>query len=148
MRAHAPRETIVLPAELHIAAGTCYAVFAYDVGLSIALEECERRITALTQRATLRHKHRAPDYFEYRPAPVRVRQEADPLPVGGYRTLHCPAIRFQLLIALPVGQGGDDLDRPLDDALHLSQGLLNHPLQRGKGLGRLHPVIADPLEAF
>ena len=86
MRAHAPRETILLPAELHMAAGTCYAVFAYDVGLSIVLEECERRITALTQRATIRHKHRAPDYFEYRPAPVRVSQEVAPLLVGGYRT--------------------------------------------------------------
>ena len=74
MRAHAPREMVLLPAELHMAAGTCYAVFAYDVGLSIVLEECERRITALTQRATIRHKHRAPDYFEYRPAPLRVSQ--------------------------------------------------------------------------
>ena len=86
MRAHAPRETVMLPAELHMAAGTCYAVFAYDVGLSIVLEECEQRITALTQRATIRHKHRAPDYFEYRPAPVRVSQEAESLLVGGYRT--------------------------------------------------------------
>jgi hypothetical protein len=76
----------MLPAELHMAAGTCYAVFAYDVGLSIVLEESEQRITALTQRATIRHKHRAPDYFEYRPAPVRVSQEAEPLLVGGYRT--------------------------------------------------------------
>ena len=86
MQAHAPRETVMLPAELHMAAGTCYAVFAYDVGLSIVLEECEQRITALTQRATIRHKHRAPDYFEYRPAPVRVSQEAESLLVGGYRT--------------------------------------------------------------
>src|SRR5262249_59587112 len=69
-----------------MAAGTCYAVFAYDVGLSIVLEECERRITALTQRATIRHKHRAPDYFEYRPAPLRVSQDVEPLLVGGYRT--------------------------------------------------------------
>ncbi len=53
-----------------------------------------------------------------------------------------------LLIALAVGQRGDDLDRPLDDALHLGQGLLNHALDRGKRLGGLHPVIADPLEAF
>jgi hypothetical protein len=86
MQAYAPREMVLLPAELHIAAGTCYAVFAYDVGLSIVLEECERRITALTQRATIRHKHRAPDYFEYRPAPLRVSQEAEPLLIGGYRT--------------------------------------------------------------
>src|SRR4029450_8213540 len=85
MRAHAPWEMVLLPAELHMAAGTCYAVFAYDVGLSIALEECKQRITALTQRATIRHKHRAPDYFEYRPAPLRVSQEAEPPLLGGDR---------------------------------------------------------------
>ena len=40
--------------------GTCYALFAYDIGLSINLEEAERRITAGTERGRLRHKARAP----------------------------------------------------------------------------------------
>jgi hypothetical protein len=53
-----------------------------------------------------------------------------------------------LLIALAVGQGGNDLDRPLDDAPNLGQGFLNQALQRGQGFGRLHPIIAYPLEAF
>ena len=53
-----------------------------------------------------------------------------------------------LLIALAVGQGGDDLDRALDDTLDLGQGLLNQALDLGKRLRRLHPVIADSLEAF
>ena len=53
-----------------------------------------------------------------------------------------------LLIALAVGHRGDDFDRPLDETSDLSQGLLNQVLDRGKGLGRLDPIIADPLEAF
>jgi hypothetical protein len=53
-----------------------------------------------------------------------------------------------LLIALAVGHRGDDFDRTLDDTSDLSQGLLNHVLDRGKRLGGLHPVIADPLKAF
>src|SRR5262245_24899347 len=53
-----------------------------------------------------------------------------------------------LLIPLTVGQGGDNPDRPFDKALHFRQGGLNHALQLGKRLGRLHAVIADPLEAF
>jgi hypothetical protein len=53
-----------------------------------------------------------------------------------------------LPVALAVGQGGDDLDRPLDDPLHLGQGLLNHLLELGKCLGRLYPVVADPLKSF
>ena len=53
-----------------------------------------------------------------------------------------------LLIPLARGQGGDDLDRPFDEAFHFRQGFLNHALQLGKRLRRLHAVIADPLEAF
>ena len=53
-----------------------------------------------------------------------------------------------LLVPLAVGHRGDDLDRSLDDALHLGQGLLNHAFELGKRLGGLHPVIAYALEAF
>src|SRR5262245_3203768 len=49
-----------------------------------------------------------------------------------------------LLIPLPIGQGGDNLDCPFDEALHFRQGGLNHALQLGKRPGRLHAVIASP----
>src|SRR5437870_3219538 len=73
-------------AEPVVQEGICYALFAYDAGLAINLDESERRITALTQRAAIRHKHRAPRYFEYRPAPLRVTQEREALAVGAFRT--------------------------------------------------------------
>ena len=73
-------------AEPVVEEGVCYALFAYDAGLAIDLDESERRITALTQRAAIRHKHRAPRYFEYRPAPLRVTQEGEALAVGAFRT--------------------------------------------------------------
>src|SRR6266704_756595 len=73
-------------AEPVVQEGVCYALFAYDAGLGINLDESERRITALTQRAAIRHKRRAPRYFEYRPAPLRVTQEREPLAVGAFRT--------------------------------------------------------------
>src|SRR5437879_13126587 len=73
-------------AEPVVQEGICYALFAYDAGLAINLDESERRSTALTQRAAIRHKHRAPRYFEYRPAPLRVSQEGDALAVGAFRT--------------------------------------------------------------
>src|SRR5262245_16870781 len=53
-----------------------------------------------------------------------------------------------LLIALPVGQPGDDLDRTLDQLLHLGQGRLDHDFHLGKRLGGLHAIIADALESF
>src|SRR5437016_6600047 len=73
-------------AEPVVEEGVCYALFAYDAGLAINLDASERRITALTQRAAIRHKRRAPRYFEYRPAPLRVTQEREPLAVGAFRT--------------------------------------------------------------
>jgi hypothetical protein len=70
------------PHSLHVSQGTCYLLFAYEVGLSVDLDEGERRVTMLTQREHLRHKRRAPQYFEYRPAPLRVIQEAKGLCAG------------------------------------------------------------------
>src|SRR5207249_11933857 len=67
--------------------GICYALFAYDAGLAIDLDESERRITAMKQRASIRHKHRAPKYFDYRPAPLRVTQEGTPITLGSFRTM-------------------------------------------------------------
>src|SRR5438093_4645317 len=69
-----------------VARGMCHALFAYEVGLAIDLDECERRVSALTQRARIRHKRRAPKYFEFHPAPLRVTQEIERLAVGALRT--------------------------------------------------------------
>ncbi len=54
----------VTAAEPVVQSGVCYALFAYDAGLGIDLDQAERRIKALTQRAGIRHKHRAPTYFD------------------------------------------------------------------------------------
>ena len=53
-----------------------------------------------------------------------------------------------LLVALAVGHRSDDLDCPLDDTLHLGQGVMNHALELLKRLRRLHPVIAYPLKSL
>src|SRR5438552_2783594 len=53
-----------------------------------------------------------------------------------------------LLIPLAGGQRGDNLDGRLHEALDFRQGGLHHALQLGKRLGRLHAIIANPLEAF
>ncbi|MEP6888357.1 MAG: hypothetical protein ABI945_08545 [Nitrospirales bacterium] len=66
--------------------GTCYVLFTYDIGLSINLDEAERHITAIKQRSRIRHKRRAPQYFDYRPAPLRVTQGVEPLALGDFRT--------------------------------------------------------------
>ena len=74
--------------ELNILAGTCYCLFAYDVGFGIDLDEADRRVTAAIakQRARMRRKRRAPQYFEYDPPPLRITLEAPPVKVGPWRT--------------------------------------------------------------
>ena len=69
-----------------ITKGTCSALFAYDIGLSIKLDEAERHISAIKQRSRIRHKRRAPHYFDYRPAPLRVTQGVEPLMLADFRT--------------------------------------------------------------
>ncbi|UCD16448.1 MAG: hypothetical protein JSV44_08250 [Candidatus Zixiibacteriota bacterium] len=58
--------------QFKIERGTCYILFAYDVGLSINLDDAERRITSTKYRQTIKHKRRAPHYFEYDPPPLRI----------------------------------------------------------------------------
>jgi hypothetical protein len=69
-----------------VTTGLCHALFAYDMGLSINLDEAERHITATKQRSRVHHKHRAPTYFDYRPAPLRVTQRVDTLTVSDFQT--------------------------------------------------------------
>ncbi len=61
---------------LSIDRGICYALFAFDVGLAINLDEAERHVTAIKERGRIRHKARAPHYFEYSPAPLQLSQQA------------------------------------------------------------------------
>jgi len=61
---------------LTIARGTCHVIFVYDIAFAIDLNEAARTISSAT-RETLKHKRRAPQYFEYSPAPLRIVQRAE-----------------------------------------------------------------------
>lgn len=81
--------------ELVIERGVCHALFAHDVGHAIDLEAAERVLAAAAERQRVKEKRRAPAYFEYQPAPVRVAGDAPPLPVfPGLETL--PGCEFTL----------------------------------------------------
>src|SRR5438876_11659522 len=69
-----------------IAQGTCYVLFAYDVAHAFDLAAAERRLASATQRQTVKQKRRAPAFFEYDPAPLRVTEPADSLAVGEHVT--------------------------------------------------------------
>lgn len=69
-----------------IRSGICYAIFAYDAARSIDLDAAERRVLEGTQRETIKHRRRAPSYFEYQPPPLRVTQETEVLKIGKFAT--------------------------------------------------------------
>lgn len=75
-----------IPGPLVFTEGVCYVLFAYDAARAIHLDAAERRIHEATQRQTIQHKRRAPGYFEYKPAPLRLSQETQPIRVGGFET--------------------------------------------------------------
>ena len=125
-----------------IGKGVCYALFAYEVGLSIDLDECERRITALTERATLRHKRRAPRYFEYRPAPLRVIQAGEPIAVGAQRTAGSVEILLFDFGAVSVTYA-IPFTGPLPGLLGLSDALYDHPGLLGDSRRRVEQLLAD-----
>src|SRR5437899_2883583 len=77
-----------------IAQGTGYVLFAYDVAHAFDLAAAETRLASATQRQTVKQKRRAPAFFEYDPAPLRVTEPADSLAVGGHVT--APYVEFVL----------------------------------------------------
>ena len=64
--------------------GVCFALYAYDVGLSIDLERCKKLVASVNPEATVKHNRRAPKYFDYRPAPLLITQAVQPLAVGSF----------------------------------------------------------------
>jgi len=73
-------------ASFHVDRGTCFVLFAYDIARSVDLNKAERRITAITERNRIKRKRRAPPYFDYTPAPLRISEEMEPIDIGQYRT--------------------------------------------------------------
>src|SRR5256886_16385689 len=89
-----------------ITEGTGYVLFAYDVAHAFDLAAAETRLASATQRQTVKQKRRAPAFFEYDPAPLRVTEPADSLAVGGDVT--APYVEV-VLFDFGAGAGGYSL---------------------------------------
>lgn len=133
-----------------VAAGVCHALLAFDIGLSVDLNDAERRLTALTQRETIAHRRRAPQYFEFKPAPLRITAAADPISLGRYAThstLDLVLYDFgaaSVAFAIPIAG-------PLSDLLALANDLSDNPrlLAAARGfveqtLRAIAPAVSKP----
>jgi hypothetical protein len=139
--------------------GTCYALFAYDIGHSINLTDAERRIAAGTERGRLRRKTRAPQYFEYRPAPLRLVQEGSSFDVSGYRASPSVEVMVYDFGALTITYRFP-IDGPFDRLLDLSESLYENEQLLAESRTRVErlvqalkpaierPSIADDVEDY
>jgi hypothetical protein len=123
-----------------ISKGTCYAMFAHDIGSSINLEQADRHISAATERSRLRHKARAPQYFEYRPAPLRLMQEGGSLTVGSFASSPTVEVMAYDFGAVTITYRFA-LDGPLEGLLELSESLYEHEQLLSESRARVEQLV-------
>jgi hypothetical protein len=125
----------------NIVRGTCHAILAYDIAFSVDLNEAERRIKDVKQRETIKHKRRAPQYFQYQPPPLRVTQEVGSLSIGKFQTN--PGVDVIL-----YDFGGASviynipLVGPLSNLLGLSHDLYENPILLEDSRRRVEQILA------
>jgi len=139
--------------------GTCHLLFAYDVGWSIDLSAAEKRISAFKERSSIKHKPRAPQYLQFQPPPLRVRQKAAVLSIGGRETDGAVELLLYDFGALTVSyripfEGELSTLRDLSEELYENPRLLAESRRRaeevvglvGPAIERAH--IADHVEDY
>lgn len=129
------------PPVLTIDKGICYALFAYDVGLAIDLDEADRRIKASKERGRIKHKPKAPHFLEYRPAPLRVIQEGTPLTIGKYVSTASVDVMLYDFGALSVTYK-IPLAGSFSELLTLSEDLFENPVLLADSRTRVDQLLA------
>jgi hypothetical protein len=131
---------LVSPPEPTIERGFVYALFAYDAALSINLGAAERRIHENTQRETIRHKRRAPSYFEFQLPPLRITQAIEPFSLGAYRNReHVDLVVYDfgavsVIYSIPI-------EGPFSGLLDLSEELYDNELLLGDSRRRVEQLL-------
>ncbi len=123
---------------LAVARGTCHSIFVYDIAFSIDLNEAERRLSS-AKRDTIKHKRRAPTYFEYRPAPLRINQGTVSVQIAADFSTE-PQVELvvydfgavSVIYRIPLGE--DPTLLSLSEALYENQALLSDSRDKVEGL--------------
>jgi hypothetical protein len=130
--------------ELRVGRGVCHAVFAYDVGHAIDLEAAERGLVTAAERQTVKQKRRAPAYFEYQPAPLRIARDAAPVEItpGGARTAPGCELTLYDFGAVSVAYALP-LAGPLADLARLSYDLYGNTVLVAESRRQLERLLAE-----
>lgn len=119
-----------------IVRGTCTVVFAFDIAMAIDLdraaalaagEATAQKRETLRPAAPARHPRKAPAYFEYTPAPLRVTLPAEPQSVRGYQTEGTVELLVFDFGAVRVNYRVPLDGRSLDELPDLSEALFDAP---------------------
>jgi hypothetical protein len=66
--------------------GVCHALFVFDIGFQIDLERAQARMADSTPYRVVRLRRPSPSWFDYTPAPIRVRLETGSVELGTVAT--------------------------------------------------------------
>lgn len=64
----------------------CRPIFVFEVGWAVDLEAVETHLGVSGERMTLRPRGASAPILKYRPAPLRIAEDAAPIPVGSFAT--------------------------------------------------------------
>lgn len=82
-----PIRTVVRPLAPQLKRGTCYVMFAFELGLSINLDKAAQMVKeGGVERTRFRRNRKSPKYFDYDPPPLRVSQGCQQLNVAKFFT--------------------------------------------------------------
>jgi hypothetical protein len=135
---------------LTVKKGVCFAMYAYDIGISIDLDECKKLVASAKPDATIHHNRRAPKYFDYRPAPLLVTEALRPPRVGRFEV----SVGIDLLLydfggvsvsyEIPF-EGSLDTLREISGELSENNELLEDSRKRVEALlATIRPAVAKP----
>jgi hypothetical protein len=79
-------------AGFRVVRGTARLLFAFDIGLWVDLDRCEKSLAGAGRADGIRHAHRAPADIRFEAPPVRLLQEGEARPLRAGRTL--PAVEM------------------------------------------------------
>jgi hypothetical protein len=130
-------------------------MFAYDAGFQIDLDAAERLIappgsSKAAQREQFRPKRKAPEYFRYQPAPLRIPQQCEVAPISGLPLARVAEVTLfdfgaaSVVYEIPLSGPLDSLVG-LADALYENQALFADSRRRVTDLvTKLGPSINRP----
>lgn len=133
--------------ERDIMHGVCHAVFAFDIGFAIDLDEAERAIAAISRRAVILKKKRAPQSIQSHDVPLSITEATPTFDLAGYSSASTVDIVLYPFGAASV-RFSFAIHNSLVDLVGLSEALYDHhPLaqQARQHLERLVESLGDAI---